>query len=85
MLFFLVVGTVLVVWPQVISPINKRKHGERLQKLRSGEAEEFFEERRSLETYRPESGPLVWRRVLGAMMIVVAVSLLAMPRLANGG
>ena len=65
--------------------MSKRKHGERLQKLRSGEAEDFFEERRSLETYRPESVPLVWRRVLGAVMTVVAVTLLALPRLSNGG
>jgi hypothetical protein len=84
-IFFFVVGLALVVWPQLLSPISKRKHAERLQKLRSGEAEEFFEEQRALETYRPASGSLVWRRVLGAMMIVVAVCLLALPYLANGG
>lgn len=84
-IFFFLVGLVLVVRPQLISPISERKHAERLQKLRSGGAEKFFEERRSLETYRPESGPLIWRRVLGAMMIVVAVCLLALPRIANGG
>ncbi|PZO07019.1 MAG: hypothetical protein DCF28_00845 [Alphaproteobacteria bacterium] len=85
LIFFLVMGTMLVVWPQVFSPISKQKHRERLQNLRSGGAENFFEERRSLETYRPESGPLVWRRVLGAMMIVVAVTLLVLPRLTDGG
>lgn len=81
---FIVFGLSLVIWPQLLSPLSKRRHAERLQELRSGEAEEFFEERRSLETYRPTGGPLIWRRLLGAMMIAAAVALLAMPRLANG-
>lgn len=76
-IFFLVAGTVLLVWPQALSPISTRKHGERLQRLRSGEAEAFFEERRSLEAYPPERVPLVWRRVLGAAMIMVALGLVA--------
>lgn len=84
-IFIFVVGLALVVWPQLLSPIGKRKHAERLQRLRSGEAEKLFEERRSLETYRPSDSPLIWRRVLGAMMIAVAVTLLALPRLPHGG
>ena len=84
-IFILIVGLSLVVWPQLLSPLGKRKHAERLQRLRSGEEEKFFEEQRSLETYRPESGPLIWRRILGAVMMVVAVGILVLPRLANGG
>ena len=83
-ILFLVVGFALLLWPQLFSHISKRKHAERLQAMRLGEAERFFEERRSLETYRPADGRLIWRRVLGAMMIMVAVSFLVLPRLANG-
>ena len=84
-IFFLVVGLALMVWPQFLSPIGKRKHAERLQRLRSSEAEEFFEERRSLEAYRPSGGPLIWRRIWGAFLMVVAAALLALPLLLNGG
>jgi len=46
-------ATVLITVPQWFSTYAERRHADRLAALRNGAPEKFFEERRSLETYRP--------------------------------
>lgn len=46
-------ATALVTMPQWFSTLSTRRHAARLAQLRDGASERYFEERRSLETYRP--------------------------------
>jgi hypothetical protein len=53
-IILIVVATALVIVPQWFSSHTALRHSERLAELRNGAPERFFEERRSLETYRPK-------------------------------
>jgi hypothetical protein len=44
-------GAAMFVWPQILARFSQRRHAERLNEIRHGGEEQFFEERRALETY----------------------------------
>jgi len=72
--FLLVMGVLLVVLPERFLPLSRKAHARRLSELKAGEAEVFFEEKRSLEAYPPTTEALVWRRVAGVVMITTALA-----------
>ena len=72
----IVAASLLIVVPQWIEGRSKLGHSRRLNQLRAGAPEQFFEERRSLETYPPKGR---WTyRLLGAVVIIYAVASLAL-------
>ena len=65
-------GLLLIAYPQVLDGNPKQRHNKRLEELRNGADEAFFEERRALETYQPRG---YWQtRVLGGLLIFIALS-----------
>ena len=71
-LVLLAVGLLLVAFPRVLDGDPRQRHCRRLEELRNGADEAFFEERRALETYQPRG---YWQmRVLGGLLIFIAVS-----------
>jgi hypothetical protein len=71
----LTLATLMLVWPQLFARWSQRRHAERLDALRAGGEEQFFEERRSLETYPPHSKPNMWRFLGGALALVILANL----------
>lgn len=72
----IVAASLLIVVPQWIEGRSMRQHSQRLEELRAGAPEQFFEERRSLEAYPPKGR---WTyRVLGAVAIIYAIASLAL-------
>ena len=64
----------LILWPPPKRGVEEARRKARLAELASGAEEKFFEERRALETYGPNSaGPY---RLLGAMLLLLSLSLL---------
>ena len=61
----------MVIWPQVFAGRSQRHHARRLAEIRDGGAEQFFEERRAIETYPPISKPRLWRTLGGLLVLVV--------------
>ena len=74
-IFLVVIGTSLLFRPALFSGPSMKAHAKRLAELDRGEPEAFFEERRSLQTYPPARRHLIWRRVLGGVMVLSAVGL----------
>ena len=71
-LVLLAVGLVLVAFPRVLDGNPRQRHHRRLEELRNGADEAFFEERRALEAYQPRG---YWQtRVLGGLLIFLALS-----------
>ncbi|MDB5420175.1 MAG: hypothetical protein JWR59_122 [Brevundimonas sp.] len=73
---FLVVGLVSLLWPQLLAPLSRREHVKRLEALKAGAQEAYFEERRALETYPLSRTSLLWRRTLGGVMVLTSIGLL---------
>lgn len=69
----IVAATALLIVPQWFSTYTKRQHSERLAALRDGASEKYFEERRSLETYRPRGASWPYR-LFGLAMMAFAIS-----------
>lgn len=65
------VGAGLVWLPRKHRRNAERRHAARLAELNAGSEERFFEERRSLEAYRPAKSDTTWR-LLGAAAILFA-------------
>lgn len=78
---FFIGGMAMLVWPQVFEPLSRRKHAQRLQALKTGAPEAFFEEQRTLEAYPPSGRSLMWRRLLGGLMVVSALAAFLWDRL----
>ena len=77
-----IVGSVFLVRPQWTEPLSRRAHAARLKALKAGEPEAYFEEQRSLEVYRPaRTSGLMWRRLLGGLMVLTAAALFLRDRL----
>lgn len=78
-IILIVVATALIIVPQWFSTYTRRQHSDRLAALRNGASEKYFEERRSLETYRPRG--VTWPyRVFGlAVMLFTIGSLVFRP------
>ena len=77
----LVVGLVSLIWPHLLAPLSRREHAKRLEALKAGASEAYFEERRALETYPISKGSLRWRRTLGGVMVLTSICLLVWERL----
>ncbi|WP_295633218.1 hypothetical protein [Novosphingobium sp.] len=72
-LFLIAVATALIVVPQWFSTYTPERHAKRLAELRCGAQEKYFEERRSLETYRPRG--LSWPyRLFGVATMAFAIA-----------
>ncbi|MEA3040569.1 MAG: hypothetical protein QOC65_58 [Sphingomonadales bacterium] len=54
-------GAALLFFPRHYRRQAQRRHRERLAELDAGAAERFFEERRSLEAYRPARSDVAWQ------------------------
>lgn len=72
-IFWFAVGLVLLVWPHAIINRAQRRRAERLAELQSGANEQFFEERRSLESYPITTSPDILRLV-GMFVIMIALA-----------
>jgi hypothetical protein len=69
-----VLALLLILWPPPTQANEESERQARLAALESGAEEAFFEERRSLETYGPESaGPY---RFWGVLLLLLSLSLL---------
>jgi hypothetical protein len=74
-------GLVGLIWPQVFEPLSRRQHARRLEALKAGAPEAFFEEQRSLEAYPPAHRSLMGRRLLGGLMVLAATGAFLWDRL----
>jgi hypothetical protein len=67
-----VLGLMLIVFPQMLQADPEQRYDKRLEELRNGADEAFFEERRELEAYKPRG---YWpTRALGAFLVIIALS-----------
>ena len=82
---FLIMGFAWLIWPELLSAKDRKAHARRLADLRSGQPEDYFEEQRALETYPPETSPMIWKRLLGGLMVLTAVAFFVLDRLTRGG
>jgi len=72
--FAIILGLILLTWPHKIMASVTRRRNNRLRELRNGNPEEFFEERRSFETYSLRVPPFAIRVFGGAWVILGIVS-----------
>lgn len=63
-------GAALLWFPRQHRQNAELRHATRLSELNAGAEERYFEERRSLETYRPAKRDLTWQ-LLGAVLFVL--------------
>ncbi len=68
----IVAGLTLLIWSRPISDRMQRKRATRLSDLENGASEAFFEEHRSLKTYRVTTS-VQTLRLLGAGWILLGV------------
>jgi hypothetical protein len=67
-------GLLMILWPPPKWPEEEAQRQARLAELEGGAEEHFFEERRQLQAYGPNSaGPF---RLGGALLLLLSVSLL---------
>lgn len=62
-------GAALLWFPRQHRQNAQHNHAARLVELDAGAEERYFEERRSLETYRPAKHDLTWQ-ILGAVLFL---------------
>jgi hypothetical protein len=67
-LFFLALGLAMLVRGDAFAVWAVRRHEQRSDELKSGGAEAYFEERRSLSTYPPFAKAGLWR-LLGGLLV----------------
>ena len=78
-ILLIAVATALIVVPQWFSTYTRQQHADRLAELRGGAQEKYFEERRSLETYRPQG--LSWPyRLFGLATMAFTIASLVFRR-----
>lgn len=78
-IFLLGVGLALLVRPQWFAGMSEARRRRRLAALDAGAAEEFFEEKRALETYPARQSGLNLTRLLGGLMVLTMLALLLLP------
>jgi hypothetical protein len=71
--FAIILGLILLTWPHKIMSWMMRRRDNRLRELRNGNPEEFFEERRSLETCSLRV-PLFAVRVFGGAWVILGIA-----------
>ena len=72
----LVLGLALLLWPRRLQSKAAQHRARRMAELDSGSEETFFEERRTLEAYRPLSAG-GWR-ILGALLFLLSLAPIAL-------
>lgn len=75
--FLLVLSLLLVIRPQVFAAPSDRARAQRLEQIRAGDPERFFEEERALDGYRRSSRFLWLWRVSGGLGVAACLFLLA--------
>jgi hypothetical protein len=75
-LMFLVLGTLMALWPGRWALGSATKRARRLREIDEGSAEKHFEERRELTEYAPTPRFLLLWRIMGALIAVVATGVL---------
>ena len=65
------IGAVVLLWPWPHARRAASRHARRLEELRAGAPELYFEERSALEAYHPVRREAVWR-LAGAGLILAA-------------
>lgn len=78
-LLLLGVGLTLLIRPQLFAGISEGRRRRRLAALNAGASEEFFEEKRALETYPARRTGLGLWRLLGVVMVLAMLGLLLLP------
>ena len=63
-------GLWMLIAPHRHRTAGERRHAARLAELDTGATESFFEERRSLQAYRPPRTDRGWR-IIGAAMLLI--------------
>jgi hypothetical protein len=71
----IIVGAIILLWPQRLITRVKERRDRRLAELRSGAEERYFEEERALVAYPPPRRGLLWR-LYGALLVVGGIALL---------
>jgi hypothetical protein len=67
----LIAGLLLIFFPRPKEPAEEERRQRRLAELEDGAEERYFEERRAVETYGPDSaGPY---RFFGFLLLVLAI------------
>jgi hypothetical protein len=74
---FVLSGLALLFWPRTIVRRERQRRAKRLADLRKDNAESFFEERRSLETYPVTTTPGILRMVGAGAILIGIVSALS--------
>jgi len=69
---FLALGLAMLVRGDLFARRAARRHEKRLEELRAGGEERFFEERRSLEAYPSFAKSTTWR-ILGGLLAAVMI------------
>lgn len=73
-------GAAFIWFPRCHRGLAERRHAARLAELDAEAGERFFEERRSLEAYRPSKSDTTWKLfgvvcfLLGAFQVVLLIS-----------
>jgi hypothetical protein len=68
-------GAALLFFPRRYRQQAQRRHAGRLAELDAGAGERFFEERRSLEAYRPRSSDRAWQCLGGLLFLLGALQI----------
>lgn len=76
-IFAVASGIPMLLTPGAVKKKTLAKWKSRLNELRSGADERYFEERRSLETYRPAVSSELVMRAIGAVSVVFGATLIA--------
>lgn len=71
-LIMLGLGTVMALWPGLVSGLGSQRRQRRLLALEAGAPEKYFEERRALQAYRPTPQTLLMWRVIGIVIALAA-------------
>lgn len=72
-------GLTFMARPQWFAGMSETRRRRRLAALNAGATEEFFEEKRALETYPARHSGLNLTRLLGAVMVLSMLALLLLP------
>lgn len=75
-LMFLVLGTLMALWPGQWALGSATKRARRLREIDEGSSEKHFEERRELMEYAPTPRFLLLWRIMGALIAIGAAGVL---------
>jgi hypothetical protein len=68
----ILLGLAVIIWAPRMQRGKEKQRRARLAEIERGASEQYFEERRQLEAYRPKSaGPF---RLLGALLLLIGLA-----------